>query len=105
MEHFSKQVADARQVFIGFPKDKPEFFSLVSVGFEKCLPDFLVERDSYPEIGRSNANIEYTTIEFIMGQEKESSIWKAPAISYAQVLYLATKSETIIKYQALQSHQ
>ena len=66
MEHFSKQVADARQVFIGFPKDKPDFFSLVSVGFEKCLPDFLVERDSYPEIGRSNSDIEYTTIEFIM---------------------------------------
>ena len=69
MEHFSKQVTDARQVFIGFPKDKPDFFSLVSVGFEKCLPDFVVERDSYPEIERSNVNIECTTIEFIMAGE------------------------------------
>ncbi|MBT3542449.1 MAG: helix-turn-helix transcriptional regulator [Flavobacteriaceae bacterium] len=69
MEHFSKQVTDARQVFIGFPKDKPDFFSLVSVGFEKCLPDFVVERDSYPEIERSNVDIECTTIEFIMAGE------------------------------------
>ena len=66
MEHFSKQVTDARQVFIGFPKNKPDFFSLVSVGFEKCLPEFLVERDSYPEIKKSNLSIECTTIEFIM---------------------------------------
>jgi AraC-like DNA-binding protein len=66
MEHFSKQVIDSRQVFIGFPKDKPDVFSLVSVGFEKCLPEFLVERDSYPEIKKSNLSIECTTIEFIM---------------------------------------
>lgn len=69
MDHFSKKVTDARQVFIGFPKDKPDFFSLVSVGFEKCMPDFLVERDSYPETRRSNALIEYTTIEFVMAGE------------------------------------
>ena len=69
MEYFSKQVTDARQVFIGFPKNKPEFVSLVSVGFEKCLPDFLVERDSYPEIRRSNSVMECTTIEFIMAGE------------------------------------
>ena len=69
MEHFSKQVTDARQVFIGFPKNKPAFVSLISVGFEKCLPDFLVERDSYPEIRRSNSVMECTTIEFIMAGE------------------------------------
>ena len=66
MEHFSKQVIDSRQVFIGFPQGKPNMFSLVSVGFEKCLPEFLVERVSYPEIGRTNFEIEFTTIEFII---------------------------------------
>ena len=66
MEHFSKQVIDSRQVFIGFPEGKPNMFSLVSVGFEKCLPEFLVERDSYPETGWTNSEIEYTTIEFII---------------------------------------
>lgn len=66
MEHFSKQVIDSRQVFIGFPKGKPNMFSLVSIGFEKCLPEFLVERASYPETGRSNSEIEFTTIEFII---------------------------------------
>ena len=101
MDHFSKKVTDARQVFIGFPKDKPDFFSLVSVGFEKCMPDFLVERDSYPETRRSNALIEYTTIEFVMAGEGKL-IWVVPSISCNQVLFLAIKSEIITRYQALQ---
>ena len=71
MEHFSKQVIDSRQVFIGFPQGKPNMFSLVSVGFEKCLPEFLVERVSYPETGRSNSEIEFTTIEFIISGNGE----------------------------------
>ena len=66
MEHFSKQVIDSRQVFIGFPQGKPKMFSLVSLGFEKCLPEFLVERVSYPETGRTTFEIEFTTIEFII---------------------------------------
>ena len=51
---------------LAFRKANQNMFSLVSVGFEKCLPEFLVERDSYPETGRSNSEIEYTTIEFII---------------------------------------
>jgi hypothetical protein len=36
-EHFSNQVKDARQVFMGFPSEKSSQPSVVSVGFEKCL--------------------------------------------------------------------
>ena len=51
-EHFSNQVKDARQVFMGFPSEKLSQPSVVSVGFEKCLPDFKIERESYPQIGK-----------------------------------------------------
>ena len=64
-EHFSNQVKDARQVFMGFPSEKLSQPSVVSVGFEKCLPDFKIERESYPQIGKSNPNNQFTTIEFI----------------------------------------
>jgi hypothetical protein len=74
VEHFSKQVIDSRQVYIGFPKGKPNMFSLVSVGFEKCLPEFLVERESYPETGRSNSEIEFTTVEFIISGNGKLSL-------------------------------
>ena len=33
----------------------------VSVGFEKCLPDFIVERDSYPQLGKNNNLMQFTT--------------------------------------------
>ena len=64
-EHFSNQVKDARQVFMGFPIEKLKEPSVVSVGFEKCLPDFKIERESYPQIGKSNPSNQFTTIEFI----------------------------------------
>ena len=88
-----------------FRKTNPNIFSLVSVGFEKCLPDFLVERDSYPEIGRSNAEHRIYNHRIYNGRKRKAQFGRHLPSSYAQVLYLATKSETIIKYQALQSHQ
>jgi AraC-like DNA-binding protein len=69
IQHFSNQVTSERQVFMGFPKNKPNGISIVSVGFEKCLPDFLVERDSYPEVGKCNSDIIFTTVEFIISGE------------------------------------
>lgn len=65
-EHFSNQVKDARQVFMGFPSEKLSQPHVVSVGFEKCMPDFKIERESYPQIGKSNPNNQFTTIEFII---------------------------------------
>ena len=37
-EHFSKQVTEARQVFIGIPTNETQDLEIVSLGFEKCLP-------------------------------------------------------------------
>ena len=54
-EHFSKQVTEARQVFLGIPGNETQSIEIVSLGFEKCLPEFLMERDSYPVIGKKTA--------------------------------------------------
>ena len=46
--YFSKQVTDARQILIGIPKGTEEELNVVSVGCERCLPEFLVDRKTFP---------------------------------------------------------
>ena len=70
-EHFSKQVTEARQVFLGIPNNETQSIEIVSMGFEKCLPEFLMERDSYPVIGKKTAKKHFTTIEIITGGKGE----------------------------------
>ena len=77
LDHFSDQVRDERQVFLGFPLEQPNDVSLVSVGFEKCLPDFIVERDSYPQLGKNNKMMEFTTFEFITSGEGKLVLGKS----------------------------
>ena len=64
-EHFSQQVTESRQVFLGIPHNETQSLEVVSLGFEKCLPEFLVERDSYPEISKSSSKKDFTTLEII----------------------------------------
>jgi AraC-like DNA-binding protein len=114
VEHFSKQVIDSRQVYIGFPKGKPNMFSLVSVGFEKCLPEFLVERESYPETGRSNSEIEFTTVEFIISGNGKLSLGgsnfnlePASLFSYKTGIHhriSTSESKPMIKYFMVLAH-
>ena len=70
-EHFSKQVTEARQVFIGIPTNETQDLEIVSLGFEKCLPEFLIERDSYPAIGKKTSKKYFTTLEIITGGKGE----------------------------------
>ena len=44
--HFSDKVVDARQVFLGFPESNAGI-QVVSVGAERCGPDYLVHRESF----------------------------------------------------------
>lgn len=48
-EYFSKQVTEARRWFLSLPKPKEKGIVTVSVGCERCLPDYLVERDSFDQ--------------------------------------------------------
>ena len=41
--HFADLVADARQFFLGLPKNE-HLFNIVSVGCERCLPGYTVDR-------------------------------------------------------------
>ena len=50
--HFSKQVTDARQIFFGIPTGTDDDLQVVSVGCERCLPEYLVDRKTFPQ----NAN-------------------------------------------------
>ena len=64
--HLSKQVTQARQIFFGIPKKKSsESFSLISVGCERCLPEYLIERNSFPQYPR-NGNLDFTTFDFVV---------------------------------------
>ena len=55
-EHFSKQVTEARQVFLGIPSNETQSIEIVSLGFEKCLPEFLMEQ-THILIGKPPKNI------------------------------------------------
>ncbi len=114
MEHFSKQVTDARQVFMGYPEGKPNYVSLVSVGYEKCLPEFLVERDSYPETGRLTLAMECTTIELIMAGEgklhlegSDYQLYPGSLFSYKRGHYhriSSSPNKPMIKYFMVLAH-
>jgi AraC-like DNA-binding protein len=54
-DFFSKQVRDARRWFLNLPKPRDPDLVTVSVGCERCQPDYLVERSSF----------EFETIEFV----------------------------------------
>ena len=41
--HFAESVADARQFFLGLP-NKKNLFKIVSVGCERCIPGYAVDR-------------------------------------------------------------
>ena len=46
-EYFSQQVTDARRWFLAFPDGAEEGLVVVSVGCERCLPDYVVERAGF----------------------------------------------------------
>jgi len=46
-EYFSKQVTDARRWFLELPKPRERGIVTVSVGCERCLPEYVVERDTF----------------------------------------------------------
>lgn len=46
-EYFSKQVTEARRWFLALPKPAERELVTVSVGCERCLPDYVVQRDSF----------------------------------------------------------
>ncbi|MBL6766226.1 MAG: helix-turn-helix transcriptional regulator [Verrucomicrobiae bacterium] len=46
-EYFSTQVTDARRWFLALPKPAERGIVTVSVGCERCLPDYVVERDTF----------------------------------------------------------
>lgn len=46
-EYFSKQVTDARRWFMALPKPTEKGLVTVSVGCERCLPDYVIERDTF----------------------------------------------------------
>jgi AraC-like DNA-binding protein len=67
--HFSKQVTDARQILFGIPRETHEELSVVSVGCERCLPEFLVDRKTFPQHTSNRENMEFTTFEFVLEGE------------------------------------
>jgi AraC-like DNA-binding protein len=46
-DYFSKQVTDARRWFLTLPKPEERGLVTVSVGCERCLPDYVVKRDTF----------------------------------------------------------
>lgn len=46
-EYFSQQVTDARRWFLSLPEHGDTGFVTVSVGCERCLPEYVVERDTF----------------------------------------------------------
>lgn len=46
-EYFSQQVREARRWFLAWPDEKETGLVTVSVGCERCLPDYVVERETF----------------------------------------------------------
>ena len=67
--YFSKQVTDARQIFFGIPKGTDEDLYVVSVGCERCLPEFLVDRKTFPQNANKPQDMDFTTFEFVLEGE------------------------------------
>ncbi len=76
--HFSKQVTDARQIFFGMPEEAPEGLQVVSVGCERCLPEYLVDRKTFPQHTMEVANLGFTTFDFVMEGEGFLSLNEKP---------------------------
>jgi AraC-like DNA-binding protein len=47
-EFFSRQVAEARRFYLNFNPPKNIALSVVSGGFEHCLPDYRIQRPTFP---------------------------------------------------------
>ena len=60
-EYFSQQVTDARRWFLSFPTATDKGIVTVSVGCERCLPEYLVQRDDF----------EFECMEFVAEGEGE----------------------------------
>lgn len=60
-EYFSNQVVDARRWFLTLPRPKDSGLVTVSVGSERCLPDYIIERETF----------EFEAIEFVAEGEGE----------------------------------
>jgi AraC-like DNA-binding protein len=69
--YFSKQVTDARQILIGIPEGTDEELNVVSVGCERCLPEFLVDRKTFPRNPNQPEDMDFTTFEFVLEGEGE----------------------------------
>ena len=54
-DYFSNQVTDARRWFLALPKPRDKGLITVSVGCERCEPDYVVRRDTF----------EFEAIEFV----------------------------------------
>ena len=67
--YFSKQVTDARQFLIGNSQGTDEELNVVSVGCERCLPEFLVERKTFPQHPNNPEDMDFTTFEFVLEGE------------------------------------
>lgn len=46
-EYFSQQVTDARRWFLEFPKPDEQGIAIISLGCERCLPEYVVERETF----------------------------------------------------------
>ena len=76
--HFSKLVTDARQIFFGMPEEAPEGLQVVSVGCERCLPEYLVDRKTFPKHTMEVAYLGFTTFDFMMEGEGFHSLNEKP---------------------------
>lgn len=67
--YFSQQVTDARQILLGVPERTGEELRVVSIGCERCLPEFRVDRNTFPQHAGATANVDFTTFEFVLEGE------------------------------------
>ena len=64
--HFSKQVTEARQIYIGLERVKSnDDFRVISMGCERCLPEYVVDRASFPQFSTGQRNWNFTTFDFV----------------------------------------
>ena len=87
-ENHFKQVTDARQIFFRIPTETDEDLQVVSVGCDRCLPEFLVDRKTFPQ----NANKPKTWT-----SRPLSSFWKGKKVQLGDELQ-EVKSGSIFTY-------
>lgn len=46
-EYFSQQVTDARRWFLEFPDEDEPGIAIISLGCERCLPEYVIERETF----------------------------------------------------------